>query len=83
MTTTASDMDLNAITFLCSYLGVPIENTVAAGDAENDISMLKTAKVGAAMANGTLQVKEAADYVTVSDNNQGGIAEIIQNFIEN
>ncbi len=35
------------------------------------------------MANGTLQVKEAADYVTVSDNNQGGIAEIIQNFIEN
>lgn len=73
----------NAITFLCSYLGVPIENTVAAGDAENDISMLKTAKVGAAMANGTLQVKEAADYVTVSDNNQGGIAEIIQNFIEN
>lgn len=73
----------SAITFLCNYLGVPIDHTIAAGDAENDISMLKTAKVGAAMANGTVQVKKAADYVTVSDNDNGGIAEIIQNFIEN
>lgn len=70
-----------AITFLCEHLGVPLENTVAAGDAENDISMLETAKIGAAMANGTAQVKEAADYVTVSDNDHGGISEIIGRFL--
>lgn len=72
-----------AIDLLCQILGVPQENTFAVGDAENDITMLKAAHTGIAMANGTEEVKNAADYVTKSDNNHGGIAEIIKNFIEN
>ena len=35
------------------------------------------------MANGTAEVKKVADYITKSDNNHGGICEIIKNFIEN
>ncbi|MBS6679017.1 MAG: HAD family phosphatase [Clostridiales bacterium] len=73
----------NAIDILCRILEVPKENTFAAGDAENDIAMLKAAYKGIAMANGTKEVKKAADYVTKSDNEHGGIAEIIKNFIEN
>lgn len=73
----------NAIHILCQLLNVPIENTYAAGDAENDIAMLKAAHTGIAMANGTAEVKKVADYITKSDNNHGGIREIIKNFIEN
>lgn len=73
----------NAIHFLCSYLGVPISQILAAGDAENDIAMIKEAGTGVCMANGTKEVQSLAHYVTLRDNNHGGIAEIIEKFIEN
>lgn len=72
-----------AILWLCRQLGVPVENTVAAGDAENDITMLATAHVGVCMANGAAEVRQQADYITLCDNNHGGIREIIEKFIEN
>ncbi len=71
----------NGIRFLCDYLNVPIENTVAAGDEENDTTMLAAAGIGVAMANGAEKAKAAADYVTVNDNDHDGIAEIIERFI--
>ena len=58
-----------------------LKDTVAAGDAANDLSMLKTAGVGAAMVNGEQAVKDAANYVTVCDNDHSGVAEIIKKFI--
>lgn len=70
-----------AIRFLCDYLNVPIEDSVAAGDEENDIPMIEAAGVGCAMRNGTEQVKNVADYTTEKTNNEGGIAEIIYKFI--
>ena len=73
----------SAIRRLCQLLEVPRENTYAAGDAENDIAMLRAAHMGIAMINGSEEVKKAADHVTKSDNDHGGIAEIIKNFIEN
>lgn len=66
---------------LCRTLGIPVAESVAAGDEANDISMLRMAGVGAAMANGTREAKEAADYVTERDNNHDGVAEIIQKFL--
>jgi len=71
----------NALRNLCSALHVHIKNTVAAGDEENDISMLRTAAVGVCMANGTPAAKEAADYVTERDNDHDGIAEVIERFV--
>ena len=70
-----------AVRYIASHLGVPMENTVAAGDAENDIAMLKAAHIGCAMANATDEVKKAADYVTVRDCEHSGVAEIIDKFI--
>lgn len=70
-----------AIEWLCSHLNIPLECTVAAGDAENDIPMLKTAHIGVAVANASEAVKTAADYVTEHDCNHDAVAEIIQKFI--
>ncbi|WP_275555602.1 HAD hydrolase family protein [Pseudoflavonifractor capillosus] len=62
-------------------LGIPIENTVAAGDAANDLSMLRAAGIGVAMCNGTDEAKAAADAVTCQDNNHDGMAEIIEKYL--
>ncbi len=66
----------NAIRFLCGHLGIDITNSIAAGDAANDISMLQAAGYGVCMCNGTEDAKAVADYVTKSDNNHNGFMEI-------
>ena len=69
-----------ALRFLADYLGVKIENTISAGDAENDIPMIEAAGTGCAMANGSDAIRKCADYITACDNNHDGIAEIIRMF---
>lgn len=71
-----------ALKWLSEYLGVGIENTLAAGDMENDISMLEAAGVGVAMRNGASKVKEIADRVTAMDNNHDGLVPILKEFFE-
>ena len=67
-----------ALLYVEEYLHVPHSHTFAAGDAENDISMLKAAGTGIAMANAAPAVKEVADIVTEKNNNQDGLVEIIE-----
>ncbi|MBQ8508211.1 MAG: Cof-type HAD-IIB family hydrolase [Clostridia bacterium] len=55
------------------YLGISREETIAFGDADNDIPMLKYAGVGIAMGNAEQHVKDAAGYVTTSVD-EGGLA---------
>lgn len=62
---------------ICVSLGVSIEDTAAFGDSENDIPMLVAAGKGVAMANAEEAVKEKADMVTLS-NNEDGIAYAIE-----
>ncbi len=71
----------NAIRKMVELLGIPVENTIAAGDAANDISMLQAAGLGCAMKNAAEEVKLVADYITENDNNSGGVAEIINRFV--
>lgn len=71
----------NALKNLCSAVHVHIKNAVAAGDEENDITMIKAAAVGVCMANGRPAVKECADYITECDNDHDGIVEVIDRFI--
>lgn len=71
----------SAVHWLCQYLHIPLENTVAAGDQQNDIPMLQTAHIGAAMANATEECKAAADFITKRDCDHSGFAEIIYNFL--
>lgn len=68
----------NAIRFLCRHLGIDIKDSIAAGDAANDISMLQAAGCGICMCNGTEDAKKAADYVTKADNNHNGFLEIFE-----
>ena len=67
----------NALRFLCNHLHVPVENSFAAGDLENDISMIEAAGVGFAMANGDDKVKSSADFITKDDCEHAGLIEVI------
>ena len=69
----------NGLTLLCSHLGVDIEETLACGDTQNDIDILKTAAIGVAMENALPEVKEIADFVTRSNENSG-VAHAIRTF---
>lgn len=67
----------SAVTALCRILDIPVENSYAAGDEENDLSMLETAGCGIAMRNGRESLKESADIVTEEDNDHDGLAMVI------
>lgn len=69
-----------AVKMLCKLLSVEIENSVACGDAANDLAMLKAAGIGVAMMNGADEVKAVADYITTRDNNHDGVAEAADKF---
>ena len=69
-----------AVKMLCRMMDVSIENAVAVGDAANDLSMIEMAGIGVAMANGTAEVKAAAQYITQRDNNHDGIEEVVETF---
>ena len=56
---------------ICAVLGISPEQVIAFGDAENDIPMLRAAGMGVAMGNAPPQVKQAADFVTLSNNDDG------------
>lgn len=70
-----------AVQWMCDFLQIPIENSVAAGDAQNDIPMLEAAHVGAVMCNAFPGIAEHGTYMTKADNNHDGVAEIIRRFI--
>ncbi|MCC8138790.1 MAG: Cof-type HAD-IIB family hydrolase [Lachnospiraceae bacterium] len=70
-----------ALQAFCKERGIKIENSIAAGDEGNDISMIHDAGIGCAVANALPDVKAAADYVTENDNNHDAIREIIEKFM--
>lgn len=61
---------------MAELLGVSMDKTIAVGDYDNDISMIRAAKIGYAVANASEGAKAAADIITVS-NNDHAIAKII------
>lgn len=65
---------------LLEILGCSREELMACGDGYNDLTMIKYAGMGVAMANARDEVKESADYVTVS-NDEDGVAEVVDKFI--
>lgn len=71
----------NAVRYLCEYLRIPIEDSIACGDGENDLPMIECAGFGVCMKNGEEQVKKISDYVTERTNNEDGVAEVIEKFI--
>lgn len=72
----------SSLHFLCDYLGIPVSDTYAAGDADNDISMLEAAGCGIAMKNATDKVKAHADVVTDLDNDHNGLADMMYKLLK-
>jgi len=71
-----------AVEMLAKYYNIAKEEIICVGDNENDISMIQYAGLGVAMANGEECAKNAASYITDS-NNENGVAKVIEKFILN
>lgn len=69
-----------AIKFLANYYNIDISEVIAIGDDENDISMIMAAGLGVAMKNAKDCVKEVADYIS-SSNEENGVGKVINEFI--
>lgn len=66
---------------LAAHLGIDPSETIAIGDGPNDIPMISAAGLGACVANAYDEVKEASSYICEADNNEGGVAEVIECFV--
>jgi Cof subfamily protein (haloacid dehalogenase superfamily) len=56
---------------MSDYFGFSKEEVMAIGDGGNDITMIKYAGVGVAMGNASAEVKQIADYVTATVDEDG------------
>lgn len=65
---------------LGDHLHISREEIICIGDAGNDLDMIEFAGLGVAMGNAFPEVKEAADYIT-STNEEDGVAHVIEKFI--
>ncbi len=70
----------NSLEDLTRMLGLKAEEVAAVGDGNNDLEMIKFAGKSAAVANAEEVIREKADYITAS-NNEDGVAEFIEEFI--
>lgn len=69
-----------ALLALADYLGIPREQTMACGDSENDLEMLRCAGFSVGMANSEACVLPHVDAVTAS-NEEDGVAKAIYEYI--
>ena len=70
----------SALTALAAKLGITADETMAIGDAYNDLPMLKAAGKSVAMGNAFPEVKEEADYETLSCT-ENGLAAAIYTYV--
>lgn len=68
------------LSVVCSKIGIDMQNVMACGDSRNDLMMIKEAGLGVAMGNAQDVVKEAADWITTS-NEEDGVAKAIQKWV--
>ncbi|CAG1001501.1 5-amino-6-(5-phospho-D-ribitylamino)uracil phosphatase [Anaerolineae bacterium] len=65
--------------WLLEDMGISPSEVLAIGDGENDIEMIQLARIGVAMGNGNAHLKAEADYITLS-NNEDGVAHAVEKF---
>ena len=69
-----------ALVELGRLLGIRREEIMACGDGDNDTVMLREAGFGVAMGNAEDETKDAADYITLT-NEEEGVADAIEKFV--
>mgnify|MGYP001815292193 CR=1 FL=1 len=72
-----------ALQKLSESLGIMRKEIVAIGDQFNDIDLIEYAGLGIAVANAEDALKEKADIITISNNNEDAVSEAIENFLLN
>ena len=75
-TTGGKDRGMDA---LLAHFGIPLEQSMAFGDGENDLAMLRHAGIGVAMGTASSQVRAGADYVTGTVD-ENGISSALAHF---
>lgn len=71
------DININGVTkgkaviWLCSYLGIGVEESICFGDGDNDISAFEVAGKGIAVANASDKIRQICDDVTLNCENSG------------
>lgn len=70
----------SALAWLCQRWGIDLSETMALGDSEADIGMIKAAGIGVAMGNAHASVKAAADWVAPHAGD-AGLAVAVQRFV--
>lgn len=68
------------VSLIAKQLGIEPKEVIAIGDAGNDIAMIQYAGLGVAMGNATDDVKSVADYITLT-NEEDGVAHVIEKFM--
>lgn len=69
-----------SLAVLLDKVGIPREEVIACGDGFNDLSMIRYAGLGVAMQNAQSVVREAADFITLS-NDEDGVAHVVERFM--
>lgn len=69
-----------ALSRVAKSLGIDKTEVIAIGDSEIDVSMIEYAGLGVAVENACIPAKNAADYITLSSDEEG-VAHIIKKFI--
>ena len=68
---------------LSESLAIKRNEIVAIGDQFNDIDLIEYAGLGIAVANAEDALKEKADIVTISNNNEDAVSEAIESLLLN
>lgn len=69
----------DALIKLAGTLNIEASHIMSFGDGGNDADMIKMAGIGVAMGNSSDSLKSVADYVTVS-NEEDGVAHVLEEF---
>ena len=77
--TAKGDTKQKGIDEIINHFGIRLEETMAFGDGGNDVSMLRHAAIGVAMGNAVDEVKEHANYITTSVD-EDGVANALKHF---
>ena len=79
---TAQNVDkANALHEVLVPMGIQPEDTISFGDGQNDLSIIKFAGLGVAMGNAVEELKNAANEVTLS-NDEDGIAVVVERYLK-
>lgn len=71
-----------AVKMVADYYGISMDEVICIGDGENDLDMIEVAGLGVAMGNAVDKVKDIADYIT-DTNEEDGVAKVIEKFCLN